>query len=56
MDSVSAASDLAAPCGAWVAQNVVFSNDFIDLELIVTSSGAPLGAPSQELHEFPMIL
>ena len=56
MDSVSARVRPAAPCGSSVALNAVFPKEIIDLELKLTSAGPPVGAPSQEVHEFPMIL
>ena len=42
MDSEGAGTRPVEPCGCAVARNVVFSKDFIDLELIITSSGTPL--------------
>ena len=42
MDSEGAGARPAEPCACAVARNVVFPKDFIDLGLIVTSSGTPL--------------
>ena len=42
MDSEGAGARTAEPCGCAVSRNAVFPKDFIDLELIISSSGTPL--------------